>query len=285
MQLRKRILLLLSIMIVVTSIIGITAVSVFYQATVREKRKSLSELVTSQSRLMESLYRYNKKLYSQDPNGAKKAAYSQLIDAHEHYESFSATGEILIAEKKGDKIHFIFGHQQDKIITPDSISTNLGIAEPMLLALAGQAGTVKGNDYTGYQVLAAYGYVAGLDCGIVAKIDISEIRLPFIRAIYVILLVGILVISIGMTVFFRISNPILKEMGDTIENLNEALTKVKLLGGLLPICASCKKIRDDKGYWNQIESYIKDHSEAEFSHGICPECAEKLYPEFSPYKK
>jgi hypothetical protein len=48
---------------------------------------------------------------------------------------------------------------------------------------------------------------------------------------------------------------------------------------MLPICASCKKIRDDKGYWKQIESYIRDHSEAEFSHGICPECAEKFYPE------
>ncbi len=59
--------------------------------------------------------------------------------------------------------------------------------------------------------------------------------------------------------------------------MREALSKVKLLSGLLPICASCKKVRDDKGYWKQIEAYIRDHSEAEFSHGICPECAKKLY--------
>ncbi len=65
-----------------------------------------------------------------------------------------------------------------------------------------------------------------------------------------------------------------------IHGLQEALAEVKTLSGLLPICASCKKIRDDKGYWNQIESYISEHSEAEFSHGICPECAKKLYPEF-----
>ncbi len=62
--------------------------------------------------------------------------------------------------------------------------------------------------------------------------------------------------------------------------LNKALSKVKLLSGFLPICASCKNIRDDKGYWNQIESYIKDHSMAEFSHSICPVCIKKLYPEF-----
>jgi hypothetical protein len=59
----------------------------------------------------------------------------------------------------------------------------------------------------------------------------------------------------------------------------KALLEVKKLTGLLPICASCKKIRDDKGYWNQIELYIRDRSEVEFSHGICPECAKKLYPD------
>ncbi|OGP94640.1 MAG: hypothetical protein A2157_11290 [Deltaproteobacteria bacterium RBG_16_47_11] len=70
-----------------------------------------------------------------------------------------------------------------------------------------------------------------------------------------------------------------KEREKLIQELQEALTKVKKLSGLLPICASCKKIRDDKGYWNQIEGYIRDHSEAEFSHGICPECMKKLYPD------
>jgi len=69
-----------------------------------------------------------------------------------------------------------------------------------------------------------------------------------------------------------------------IGQLSSALEKVKLLSGFLPICASCKKIRDDKGYWTQIETYIKNHSEAEFSHGICPECAEKLYGEYAKRK-
>ena len=64
-----------------------------------------------------------------------------------------------------------------------------------------------------------------------------------------------------------------------INELRKALSEVKQLSGFLPICASCKKIRDDEGYWNQIESYISAHSEAQFSHGICPECVKKLYPE------
>ncbi len=71
------------------------------------------------------------------------------------------------------------------------------------------------------------------------------------------------------------------EKDKLIVDLKNALTELKTLSGLLPICASCKKIRDDQGYWNQIELYITDHSEAEFSHGICPDCAKKLYPGFS----
>ena len=70
-----------------------------------------------------------------------------------------------------------------------------------------------------------------------------------------------------------------EEREKLIQELQKALTEVKTLSGLIPICASCKKIRDDKGYWNQIESYISDHSEAEFSHGLCPECMKKLYPD------
>ena len=64
-----------------------------------------------------------------------------------------------------------------------------------------------------------------------------------------------------------------------ILELQEALAEVRTLSGLLPICASCKSIRNDQGYWQQIEAYIKEHSKAEFSHSVCPKCAEKLYPE------
>lgn len=69
-----------------------------------------------------------------------------------------------------------------------------------------------------------------------------------------------------------------------VRELQEALVRIKTLSGMLPICMSCKKIRDDRGYWNQLEAYISEHSEAEFSHGYCPECAKRLYPEYFPRK-
>ena len=75
-----------------------------------------------------------------------------------------------------------------------------------------------------------------------------------------------------------------KDREKLINELREAFENIKMLNGLLPICASCKKIRDDKGYWNQIEAYIEDHSEAQFSHGLCGECSEKLYGNNEWYK-
>jgi PAS domain S-box-containing protein len=71
-----------------------------------------------------------------------------------------------------------------------------------------------------------------------------------------------------------------KERLHLIQDLTEALKRVKTLSGLLPICASCKKIRNDEGYWEQVETYIKSRSNAEFTHGICPECVRELYPEY-----
>lgn len=80
-------------------------------------------------------------------------------------------------------------------------------------------------------------------------------------------------------IFYRKNKDANEKKSKLITQLQESLAEIKTLSGLLPICASCKKIRDDKGYWNQIEIYIREHSEAEFSHSICPECANMLYPQ------
>jgi hypothetical protein len=68
---------------------------------------------------------------------------------------------------------------------------------------------------------------------------------------------------------------------DLARRVDEAVAHITTLRGLLPICASCKKVRDDGGYWSQIETYISDHSAAEFTHSVCPECVKTLYPEYA----
>lgn len=82
-------------------------------------------------------------------------------------------------------------------------------------------------------------------------------------------------IGVGLDISERVQTE--QEKEELIKKLQETLSEVKQLSGLLPICASCKKIRDDQGYWNQIESYIHKHSEAKFSHGMCPECSDRIY--------
>ena len=69
------------------------------------------------------------------------------------------------------------------------------------------------------------------------------------------------------------------QLEDKVKELSDALSHIKTLRGIVPICSNCKKIRDDQGYWNQVDAYICKHSEAEFSHGICPECLHALYPD------
>lgn len=76
-----------------------------------------------------------------------------------------------------------------------------------------------------------------------------------------------------------------KEREKLIGELQKALAEIKTLHGFLPICYSCKKVRDDSGYWTQVEHYIEDHSEIEFSHGLCPECGKKVLEEINEYRK
>jgi len=69
------------------------------------------------------------------------------------------------------------------------------------------------------------------------------------------------------------------------EKLKAALSEIRQLKGIIPICASCKMIRDDQGYWHQVEVYVQEHTDADFSHGLCPECSKKIYPDHYKEKK
>ena len=93
------------------------------------------------------------------------------------------------------------------------------------------------------------------------------------------LIVSLTIVSFTAWLFESLRNKFFIQIQNQKNKLETALNNIRTLQGMLPICSHCKKIRDDKGYWNQIESYIRDHSEAEFSHSICPECAKRFYPE------
>ena len=281
----KRIILLIVIMAFVSMIIGIITISILYQTAFNEEKARLIETARSQARLIEAIARFDAQ-YSKDyPHGSREATLSQIMTAHEHDKGFGKTGEFTLAMREGDEIVFLLTKRQDITQNRERISFDSELAEPMRMALSGHSGALVGLDYRGVRVLAAYEPVAELHLGIVAKIDLAEIREPFMKAAAISGLIGMILVFLGAIFFLRISNPLIKHLIENNRKLEDALSQVKLLSGFLPICSSCKRIRDDKGYWNQIESYIRDHSEAEFSHGICPECAKKLYPEINLYKR
>ncbi len=99
---------------------------------------------------------------------------------------------------------------------------------------------------------------------------------------------GFIIIALGVAALggyqMRVKQ-LLKREKELETRIQEAMANIKVLGGLIPICSNCKKIRDDRGYWDLLEGYIQQHSEAKFSHGICPDCAKLLYPDVFPSKK
>jgi hypothetical protein len=276
---RKRVLLLISIMAFVVLLVLVSSLIMLFQTALDEEKARLVETAKSQARLIEAIARFDAKYSKNYPKGAREATLSQIVDAHRHYRSFGKTGEFTLSKRDGDDIVFLLSHHNSDLRTPKSVPFDSGLAEPMVLALSGQSGTIIGLDYRGETVLAAYEPVQELDLGIVAKIDLEEIRAPFIRAGLLSGLIAILGVVAGSVFFVRITNPLLEKLEETITGLRDALNKVKLLTGLLPICSTCKKIRDDRDRWMNLEEYIGDHSEARFSHGICPDCMKKYYAE------
>ena len=275
-----RVLLLIAIMAALCLVVGSATITVLYKAAIDEERNRLEETVKGQARLIEAIARFNSE-YSQDyPDGPRKATLSQIVDAHSRHKGFGKTGEITLSQLEGDRIVFLL-RRRHADHAPKPVPLESELAEPMRLALSGRSGTVVGLDYRGRRVLAAYEPVQELGLGIVAKIDLGEIRAPFRRAAGVSSLIGLIATLIGSAALLMITEPLLRALRDTVKKMQAALDRVKRLGGLLPICASCKKIRDDKGYWNQLEAYITTHTEAEFSHGMCPDCIQKLYPDIA----
>lgn len=280
---KKRITLLTLIMVTTVICVELITISILYITAIREERERLEVAAKSQARLIEAVARFDRTHSKDYLLGAMQATIDQIKDAHSKYRGFGETGEFTLSRKENNQIVFLLRHRHYDLDNPKPIPWDSQLAEPMKLALSGKSGTIIGNDYRGEKVLAAYEPVAELDLGIVAKIDISEIRKPFITASMISFLISILLIGFGVCLFFKITNPIVKNLSDMVEKLQKALSEVKTLRGILPICSYCKKNRDDKGYWNQLEEYIHDHSEAEFSHGICQKCSKKYYPDLDVY--
>jgi serine phosphatase RsbU (regulator of sigma subunit)/PAS domain-containing protein len=224
---RKRFLLLILIMTSVSLVVGGIAIVLLYRAALDESRQRLIETAESQARLIEAVARFDRVWSVDYPEGWVSATLGQITDAHDRYKGFGKTGEFTLARRDGDDIVFLLSHRHADLGSPKPVPFKSALAEPMRRALLGQSGTVIGLDYRGTRVVAAHEPVAELDLGIVAKIDIAEVRAPFIKASLFAAGSGLLVVLLGSALFIRTSNPILRRLQDLYEKSQQELAERK----------------------------------------------------------
>jgi signal transduction histidine kinase len=224
---RQRIFLLTAIMVVVCVIAVTTTILLLYRTEIEQSRARLRETAESQARLIEAIARFDTRWSKDYPEGATAATLSQVFDAHEHYEGFGETGEFTLGRREGNLIVFLLRHRHGTVEHPEPIPIDSQLAEPMRRALNELSGSVIGPDYRGETVLAGYEPVQELGLGIVAKIDLAEIRAPFVKSGLIAATLTFFIVILAMGVFRKVSNPVIAQLEAHSNNLEREIEERK----------------------------------------------------------
>jgi signal transduction histidine kinase len=208
-------------------IMTLASIFILYQTAYEEEQSRLIEVAQSQARLMEAVAQFDMEYSQNYPKGTEAATLSQFIEAHKKFEGFGKTGEFLLAREKENQIIFILSHRHSDLMIPQSLPVDSPLGIPIQRALKGESGTMVGPDYRNVEVLAAYEPIKILNLGLVAKIDLQEIRAPFYRAGLIALGIGFAVISVGAIVFWRVSDPLIREITTSREQLRSLARRIQ----------------------------------------------------------
>ncbi len=223
---RQFLLLILIMMAVAACVSGVTYF-ILYKAAFDGQRERLRETAQSRASLIESVARFDMEFSENDaPGGAFEATMSQIVKAHDEFQGFGKTGEFTLGQRTGDKIVFLLSHRHGKDAeNPKPIDIKSELAEPMRLALCGKSGTLIGLDYRGVLVLAAHEPVGVYGLGIVAKIDVAEVREPFIKAALLALAFLFVFGLLGAFIFLRVANPIVKRLRENTRRIEREMER------------------------------------------------------------
>lgn len=202
------------IMAVIGLVIAAVTIIILYRAAFDQQASRLFDTLDAQARFIEAVARFDA-VNSQDahPDGAAAATIDQVADAHRNDHGIGETGELLLGQVQDGKIVFLLDLRHASGYPAGGIPIQGStLAEPMRRALSGHSGTMVGSDYRGKRVLAAYGPVAELELGLVAKLDVSEIRDPFVTAGLAASATGLLLVLIGGSLMVRLNNPLLRRV-------------------------------------------------------------------------
>ncbi|MBQ0784940.1 MAG: PAS domain-containing protein, partial [Amphritea sp.] len=208
--------MLTAILVAVMLTVIITTIQQLYETAFQQASDQLTETVRSQARLIESTASNTLKNKTLPYTAETEAIALALIrQTYKNHRGFGQTGEFALAKKTKDKLQFLLGHQHtssDKNTDLTTLDLTNDFAIPMQRALAGESGTMVTVDYRGVEILAAYQPVRLLNYGIVAKVDLSEFRKPFIRTSVISIAIGVILIFIGAIGFHLITTPLLNRI-------------------------------------------------------------------------
>ena len=268
----KKIILFSSTILAISAILlSIVIVWLLYETAFQEKQADLVETAQSQARLIEAVAHFDAKYSVHDVEGGPFAAtLSQIIEAHKRYKGLGETGEFTLAKREGHQIVFLLSHRHFDLENPKPVSWDLPLAEPMRQALQGKSGTLVGLDYRGKTVLAAYEPLPFLNLGIVAKVDLAEIRAPFIRTGLIALGITLLIIVAGVIVIIRLVHPIIIRMTESEAYLQAILDNAPLMIDL----------KDTEGQY----LFTNKHYQNLFRHDPTGQLISEVFPEEVAYK-
>lgn len=187
---------------------------VLYSAAIEADGNRLFDIAQSEARLIEAIVRHEEQHLDEHPD--HRGHFMDIIkDAHAQYEGFGETGEFTLARLEGDQITFLLSHRHSDLDTPEPVPMDSELAEPMRRALQGESGIAIALDYRGVMVLAAYEPVDPPNLGVVAKVDLAEIRAPYFQAMRLALAPAIAAILLGAWLFSRVTRPIMRHAGET----------------------------------------------------------------------
>ncbi|CAK0740561.1 Histidine kinase [Gammaproteobacteria bacterium] len=218
---RYRQLLLMLIMMMVGLTIGGVTLTILYQTSLEQTRQRLLEMVQSHARLIETMARHDSDYTNNLNNSELRQRFLEKIldglrEVNHEFQGLGETGEFVLGRRSGNQIVFFLRRRHDKTDIPFLIQYNSSYAAPMRQAVDGKSGLIIGLDYRGVMVMAAHEPIKLLNVGIVAKIDLEELRRPFIFAAGIAFGIGAVVILVGGLFFFRISEPWLHQVQETI---------------------------------------------------------------------
>ena len=225
----------IAMMAAVALVVLALVIGLLYRNDLETKQLELQAMVTGQARLIEAVARFDAK-NSQDSHsgGTHDATISQAVDAYSRLGGFGDTGEFVLGKREEDKIIFLMDFRFPGEGVRRVVPLTTDRAEPMRRALAGESGWIIGPDYRGVAVLAAYEPVHELQIGLVAKLDMSEVRAPFLRTSGLAIGVALVIVLLGAALIMRLTNPIVRRVEDGERELRESEGRVRAIMDATP---------------------------------------------------